>query len=166
MIGTVPNFWDTRAFTGQCPSQNSRAFIVNPTDPTVNCLKELVMAESTSCKGKGGSNCLGGVLLCIWDLDCDGIHQSGEMGHKDKDVRWPHQTSPPALSLSLTPQISLLLSKPARHIPTSRGFVFVVPLLAWLYSLPNSGPCPNVTSSFRPSMTHLIKIQNKPFNVS
>ena len=153
IIGTGPNFWYTRAFTGQClaPPQYSRAFTVNPTDSNLNCLKEMVMAESTLHKGEGGPNYPRGVLLHIWDLDCGRIHWSREMGYEDGDVpsltkphlqhslfHWLHR--PPCWSAELSGTFPFQGTYIRRSLACS-----------WFYSLLNSGPCPNVTSSLRPS---------------
>ena len=98
----------------------------------------------------------------MWDLDCGGIHWSREMGHEDGDVLWPHQNT-----LFHWPHRPLCWSaKLLGTFPLQRSYICCSFACSWFYSLPNSGPWPNATSLWRSSMIYLIKIQNKPLNVS
>lgn len=76
------------------PTQNSRALTVNPADSDVSCLKELKHPPL----GRGWTDQSQGCPLAHVRIYCDGSHWSGEMGHEDEDVLWPHQTSSPTLS--------------------------------------------------------------------
>lgn len=68
---------------------------------------------------------------------------------------------------------SLLLSIPAGHtaldVPSTWNAVppnDQVLACSWLDPLLSPDPCPNITSSVRPSMTHLNEILNESLNVS
>lgn len=95
------------------------------------------------------------------------------MGPEDREVQWPHEPSSPAFSPDWLHSL-----RAAQHICWAysylRASALAIPstwnavppndqvlACSWLNPVPGPDPCPNITSSVRPSMTHLSKILNE-----